>query len=66
MIDTIGNQKVYEKGNSILEIRCNNNNRHEVLQRIESLSLEDSITIERKEKIRIRQIKFISDKLSEV
>lgn len=40
MIDTIGNQKVYEKGNSILEIRCNNNNRHEVLQRIESLSLE--------------------------
>ena len=37
MADLMGNQKVYKKGNSLLEIRGNNNNSHKVLQRIRSV-----------------------------
>ena len=37
MADLMRNQKVYKKGNSLLEIRGNNNNSHKVLQRIRSV-----------------------------
>ena len=37
MAELMGNQKVYNKGNSLLEIRGNNKSSHKVLQRIRSV-----------------------------
>ena len=37
MADLMENQKVYKKGNSLLEIRGNNKSSHKVLQRIRSV-----------------------------
>ena len=37
MTELMGNQKVYKKGNSLLEIRGNNKSSHKVLQRIRSV-----------------------------